>query len=63
MTNAQASRNIINDAIIKDISESIHSLKDGTVTIKVRDSKILQIQVTKESRYEDVWEVEGGGGI
>jgi hypothetical protein len=56
-------KNIINDAIIKDISESIHKLKFGTVTIVVHNSKIVQIEVTEKNRFDEVWHVEGGGGI
>lgn len=63
MTTEQKTRNIINDAIIKDISDSIHNIRDGVVTIRVRDARILKIEVTQENRYEDVWTVEDGGGI
>lgn len=62
-TEQRPGKNIINDAIIKNISDTIHQLKDGVVTIRVRDHKILQIGVTEENRYEDVWRVEGGAGI
>jgi hypothetical protein len=63
MTKLAESRNIINDAIIKDISDSIHGIHDGIVTIKVHDSRIMKIEVTQENRYEDIWTVEDGGGI
>ena len=59
----QKEKNIINDAIIKDISDSIHNLKNGIVTITVRDAKIIQIDIAQRSRFDDVWNVEGGGGI
>ena len=56
-------KNIINDAIIKDISDAIEGLEYGTVAIKVHDSKIAQVEVTKRKRFDDVWQIEGGGGI
>jgi len=56
-------KSIINDAIIKEISEAVGSLDYGTVTIKVHDAKIIQIEVTERKRFEDVWRVEEGGGI
>jgi len=59
----QNSRNIVNDAIIKDIATAIGSLEYGTVTIKVHENKIIQIEVTEKKRFDDVWRVEGGGGI
>ncbi len=56
-------RNIVNDAIIKDISESVHDLDYGIVTITVHNSKIKQVEVTKKNRFDDVWQHEGGSGI
>jgi hypothetical protein len=57
------SKNIVNDAIIKEISDSVHDLKYGVVTITINDSKIVQIDISKKNRFDDVWKVEGGGGI
>ena len=56
-------KNIVNDAIIKDISDSIHGLQYGTVTITVHNARIVQIEVAKKSRFDDVWTVQEGGGI
>ena len=56
-------KNIVNDAIIKDIIEAINTLKYGSVTIKVHDSRIVQIDVSHKSRFDDVWLIEKGGGI
>ncbi|MBF0570036.1 MAG: DUF2292 domain-containing protein [Candidatus Omnitrophica bacterium] len=61
---AQAgNKNIINDAIIKDISEAIHGLSFGTVTIMVHNAKIVQIEVSQKRRFDQVWTVQEGGGI
>jgi len=59
----QKNKNIVNDAIVKDISNSVHNLKYGTVTITVHNSKIVQIEVAQKSRFDDVWLIEEGGGI
>ncbi|MEI8349545.1 MAG: YezD family protein [Candidatus Omnitrophota bacterium] len=56
-------KNIVNDAIVKDISDAIHNLKYGTVTIMVHNSRIVQAEVTEKKRFDDIWLVEGGGGI
>jgi hypothetical protein len=56
-------KSIINDSIIKDLSEQVTNLKYGTIVIKVHDAKIVQVEVTERTRYEDVWLVEKGGGI
>ena len=63
MSAKQSQKNIVNDAIIKDIATAIGSLEYGTVTIKVHETKIIQIDVTEKKRFDDVWRVEGGGGI
>jgi len=54
-------KNIVNDAIIKDISKSIHGLRFGTVVITVHNARIVQIEVTEKNRFDDVWHLEGGG--
>lgn len=63
MSLKQNPKNIVNDAILKEISEAIGSLEFGTVTIKVHGCKIIQIEVTEKKRFDDVWRVEEGGGI
>ncbi len=58
-----SSKNIVNDAIIKNISDSIHGINYGTVTITIHNSKIVQIEVSQKNRFDDVWTVQEGGGI
>lgn len=57
------SKNMVNGAIIKEISNAIGALEFGTVMVKVHGSKIIQIEVTEKKRFDDIWRVEGGGGI
>lgn len=54
---------IINDAIIKEISEAVAGLKFGEITIKVHDGKIIQIEKTEKLRYDTYHTLEQGGGI
>lgn len=56
-------KKIVNDAIIKDIAQAVSGLDFGTVTIKVHDTKITQIEVTQRKRFDDIWLIEEGGGI
>lgn len=56
-------KNIINDAIIKDISKSVHKLKYGVITIILHNSKIVQVEIAEKNRFDDVWLIEKGGGI
>jgi len=61
--NTKATKNIVNDAIIKDIAQAVDSLEYGTVTVKIHDRKITQVEVAQRKRFEDIWKVEEGGGI
>jgi len=56
-------KNIVNDGIIKDISESVHGLLFGTVTLTVHNGRIVQAEVAQKFRYDDVWKLEDGAGI
>ena len=55
--------NVANDAIIRDIRDAIVGLDYGTVTIKVHNAKITQIEITHKRRYDDSGLFEKGGGI
>lgn len=62
MSLKQNQKNIINDAIVKEIIEAVNSLKYGYIQITVHNSKIVQIDKTEKTRFDDVWLVEKGGG-
>ncbi len=51
-----------NEAILKDIKNMIAGLDYGTVTIKVHNSKIVQVEITRKKRFDDAI-MEKGGGI
>ncbi len=55
-------KSIVHDAIIKDIADVVRRLAFGAVTIKVHQSKIVQIEITESKRFDEVWIVENGGG-
>jgi len=57
------SKNIVNDAIVKDINSAVENLAYGTIIIKVHDAKIIQIEVTEKKRFDDIWNLEQGAGI
>ena len=43
------SKNIVNDAIIKDLAQAVDSLEYGAVTIKVNESKITQVEIAEKT--------------
>lgn len=59
----QDQKNIVNDAIIKDVIEAVNNLKYGHIHITVHNSKIVQIEKTEKVRFDDIWLIEKGGGI
>ncbi|MEI6126416.1 MAG: YezD family protein [Pseudomonadota bacterium] len=59
----QESKSSINEAIIRNITEQVEKIKYGTILIKVHESKIVQMEYTEKTRYEDMWVGEKGGGI
>ena len=62
-TEKDIQKSIINDAIIKELSDAVHKIKYGDISITVHNSKIVQIEVSEKRRFDDVWTVEEGGGI
>jgi hypothetical protein len=51
------------EAIIRDITNAITGLDYGTVTIKVHNAKIMQIEITQKKRFDNKGLFEKGGGI
>ncbi len=63
METDKQNKSIINDAIIKELNNSVRGLKYGTINITVHNSKIVQVEVSEKKRFDDVWTIEEGGGI
>jgi len=53
----------LNEAVSKTIAHAVQDLEFGTITIKVHDAKIIQVEVTQKKRFDDVWFQGEGGGI
>ena len=60
-----SSREIVNDAIIKDIADKVHGIELGTITISVYESRIVKVDITttRKERFDEVWLLEDGAGI
>ena len=59
----QNDKSAVNQAILKEIIRSVNSLEYGYVQITVHNSKIVQIDKTEKTRFDDIWLLEKGGGI
>ena len=53
----------VNDAILKEIAGTLSSLRYGDIIIKVHDSKIIQVEKTEKTRYDNYRGLEQGCGI
>jgi hypothetical protein len=47
---------------LKDIMDAVNRLDYGIITIKIHDSKIVQLEITQKKRYDE-GTFEKGGGI
>lgn len=56
-----AEKNIVNDGILKNIHDMVHTLKTGTISIRIRDHKIIKIETIQEQQFDEVWIEEGSG--
>lgn len=63
MNITQGVKKVLNDTIIKEISQAVESLEYGELNIKVHNKKIIQIEVVRRKRFDDIWKLEEGGGI
>lgn len=55
--------NTVSDTIIKDVAMILSGLKYGEIVIKVHDSKIIQVEKTEKTRYDNCRGLEQGCGI
>jgi len=62
MSTYQSNKDIANYNIIRELLEAVKRIKYGSINIKVHDAKVVQVEVTEKSRFDD-WFVEKGGGI
>jgi hypothetical protein len=52
-----------NDFILKEIAGAVASLKYGDIVIKIHDSRIIQVEKTEKTRYDNYRGLEQGYGI
>ena len=52
-----------NDSILKEIAGVVASLKYGDIVIKIHDSRIIQVEKTEKTRYDNYRGLEQGCGI
>jgi hypothetical protein len=63
MTNKYESRSGSTDAVIQELKKIIEELVYGTITIKVHNGRVTQLEITEKRRIGEPLEFEKGGGI
>jgi len=56
-------RDTSTDAVMQELKRAIEALKYGSITIKVHNGKIAQVEITEKRRFDMPIEFEKGGGI
>lgn len=54
---------ITNNTILNDIARSLEKLPFGTITIKIQDFKIVQVEITEKKRLDVMGFNDRDGGI
>lgn len=52
-----------NESILKAIAGAVASVKYGDIVIKIHDSRIVQVEKTEKTRYDNYRGMEQGCGI
>jgi len=52
-----------NDTILKEIAGAVAAVKYGNIVIKIHDSRIIQVEKTEKTRYDNYRGLEQGCGI
>lgn len=62
-TETKKKTNAVNESIVREIAKCLQGLAFGNITIKVHNSKIVQLEVTENKRFDDKWVTPSGDGI
>lgn len=63
MTELQKDDPIRQEAILREIGDSIGTLRYGEVHIKVHGGRIVQMEITDKKRFDHIWKMDDGAGI
>ncbi len=63
MGSKHESRDASVDAVLQELRTIIEKLAYGTITIKVHNARVTQLEITEKRRFDEPWEFEKGGGI
>ncbi len=59
----QEPKEVLPEAVVRELRSAIGRLKYGTITIKVHGSKVTQIEITEKKRFDGAADFSDGEGI
>jgi len=63
MKSAWESTEVLTDSVLEELVKAIRRLTYGTITIKVHNAKITQLEITEKKRFDEQPGFEKGDGI
>jgi len=63
MRSTHESREALMDNVLEELVKAIRRLTYGTITIKVHNAKITQMEITEKRRFGEQADFEKGDGI
>jgi hypothetical protein len=63
MRSALESKEALTDDVLDELVKAIRRLTYGTITLKVHNAKIMQMEITEKRRFDEQPRFEKGDGI
>ena len=63
MKSGQESKGASTEAVLDELVKAVRRLTYGTITLKVHNARITQMEITEKRRFDDQPEYEKGDGI
>jgi hypothetical protein len=54
-------KDVLPEAVLRELRNAVARLKYGTITIKVHGSKVAQIEIAEKKRFDDAGLCDGEG--
>lgn len=54
---------VLADAVLRELAKAVARLKYGTISLKVHEGKVTQMDITEKKRFDESRGFEKGDGI
>jgi hypothetical protein len=59
----ESNRDGLTDVVLQELARAISRLKYGSITVKVHDGKVTQMEIAEKKRFDESAGFEKGDGI